>query len=74
MRFCALSKLRSFVNNVVVYEGSQEEKIPKEKKSSHFDQRSAGNIDPIQVTKSVNGASYSWILSLRGRGINQVMR
>ena len=35
VRFCALSKLRSFVSNVIFYEGSQEKKFPNtEKKSS----------------------------------------
>ena len=43
-------------------------------KSRQFDQRSADNIDPIQVTKSVNCASFLWILILRGPGVNQVTK
>jgi len=42
----------------------------RKKKSSVW----SGNIDPIQVTKSVNCASYLWILILQGPGINQVTK
>ena len=52
----------------------KKKKFPDTEKSRQFDQRSASNLNPIQVTKSVNCASYLWILILRGPGINQVMK
>ena len=58
----------------IFYEGSQEKKFSDTEKSRQFDQRSTSNINPIQVTKSVNCASYLWILILRGPRINQVMK